>query len=213
VFACVRRCGGLPLEMSTRLRHARVSPATLVIAAVVIAAMAVVPATASAVSRKQSCIAALGAVGVSRSEVKDANLVVGTNGDDSFSTTSQRDLVCGLGGNDLLSGEGVLEGGDVFLGGVGNDVVGFASNVASSGTFYGGPGDDSAVFVEPGGSFFGAEGNDSVRTLSGFFNGGAGDDAVRDLLSGSTFLGGDGLDTVVNAAGGTCVDVEVCGFQ
>jgi Ca2+-binding RTX toxin-like protein len=184
----------------------------LAITAAVIATIAVVPATAGAVSRKQRCIAELAAVGVTRAEVKDANLVVGSDGDDTFSTTSRRDLICGLGGNDLLSGEGVLERGDVFLGGEGNDVVGFASSVASSGTFYGGPGDDSAVFVEPGGNVFGAEGDDSVRTLSGVFDGGAGDDAVRDLLSGSMFLGGDGFDTVVNA-GGTCIDVEVCGFQ
>ena len=62
----------------------------------------------------------------------------GTEGFDSFyfPATAGPDVFCGFGGDDEAA---VLEAGDIFLGGEGNDVV--ISNFG--GTFYGGAGNDT----------------------------------------------------------------------
>lgn len=67
------------------------------------------------------------------------------------------DLVCGCDGSNVL---GSLDGGDVFLGGEGDDVV----ELVQGGIVNGGEGGDLVVILD-----------------GGTFSGGAGEDAVRDL--------------------------------
>jgi hypothetical protein len=84
-------------------------------------------------------------------------------------------VFCGFGGDDgMLTGLVLLDAGDIFLGGDGNDEVGF-----NFGTFNGG------------------EDTDSVEQNFGTFNGDAGDDTVQLNEVGATFNGGEeGTDTV-----------------
>ncbi len=130
-----------------------------------------------------------------------ANVIVGTEGDDTFTEaqlTEGVDLICGFGGADRV--EATLGSGDVFLGGEGNDSV----NTMDGGTFEGGEGIDSVDFMN-GGTFNGGAGNDAVAFLrGGTFNGGEGDDEVIFLENeGTTFNGGPGNDSVFLQFAGT----------
>jgi hypothetical protein len=84
----------------------------------------------------------------------------GTEGGDSFderATEGQPDVFCGFGGADAIT---VLDAGDIFLGGEGNDQV-----TINEGTFYGGAGDDFVAFNR--GTFNGGAGIDTVGTNEG----------------------------------------------
>ena len=72
-----------------------------------------------------------------QSHLLDANIVLGTTGDDDFSgdLTSGPDLICGGAGDDVVD---LLMDDDVFLGQGGNDTV--RTNL---GTFLGGEGNDT----------------------------------------------------------------------
>lgn len=184
----------------------------------------------------QDCKRQLADAGLS--EPAGATYVLGTAGDDDLSAelTDGNDVVCGFAGNDSVQSFAVLRGGDVFLGGDGNDDVraldggtfvggaGSDSGGDLSGTVIGGPDDDAfyilywgtldggdgndSVFETYGGIVNGGAGNDHVGTLLGTFNGGDGDDTV-DFLGGF-FNGGAGTDSVVSKGeGATCTDVEV----
>jgi hypothetical protein len=112
--------------------------------------------------------------------------VGGTEGDDfSLEATDGPDVFCGFGGADGIF---LLDTGDVFLGGTGNDNV-----YINYGTFYGGAGDD--YVSENSGTFYGGAGDDSVSQNSGTFRGGTGNDAVTFINYG-TFYGGAGDDNV-----------------
>src|SRR5665811_78620 len=88
------------------------------------------------------------------------NVVVGTSGNDNFnaSATAGQDLYCGFGGVDSVDG---LPDGDVFFGGVDNDLVG----TVNGGQFIAGDGDDTVTNLLAGeavGIFKGEGGNDPV---------------------------------------------------
>lgn len=114
-------------------------------------------------------------------------------------------LFCGLAGDDVT---GNLASNDQFLGGEGDDWVGYGN-----GSFSGGPGNDRSWFNI--GSFNGGAGDDSVETNSGIFDGGDGNDHVDSnystfngdngddyvLTNYGTFNGGAGNDYVVNDFG------------
>ena len=110
----------------------------------------------------------------------NTNFVSGTDDNESFEdrSTAGQDVFCGFGGMDFVH---ILDTGDVFLGGEGNDGV----NVVDGSTFNGGAGHDHAYILDNG-TFNGGEGNDSVNVLEdGTFNGEADSDVVLYLLGGT----------------------------
>ena len=165
-------------------------------------------ASAAPESGRGRCISELARAGLIGRDVdpRRANFVVGTEGDDVFDSmvTDGVDIICGFGGNDFIE---ILDAGDVFLGGDGNDhvvsnrgtFIGGEGNdevnfIEASGVFNGGAGDDAVSFTDPGTVFNGGDGNDRVAINDGTFNGGPGDDSV-DVNEG-TFNGGEGNDSV-----------------
>jgi hypothetical protein len=106
----------------------------------------------------------------------------GTEGndlDDTFKPPTEGPAVfCGFGGDDQKAR--LMDVGDIFLGGPGDDSVSF-----NYGTFNGGEGIDSVVFNEVTGTFNGEAGNDSVTVNEGTFNGGEGIDSVTTNLGGT----------------------------
>ncbi len=166
---------------------------TAILAAVLLLALVVATPTMAAGENAQGrCIREAAQAGLIGRDTNpsNTNFVAGTEGDDNFTNraTAGRDVFCGFAGDDYIL---ELGEGDLFLGGAGNDEVGFLE----SGTFDGREGNDE-VGYQLGGTFDGGEGDDFVVDLySGTFNGGAGNDEVRHLLGG-TFNGGAGDDTV-----------------
>jgi hypothetical protein len=76
-------------------------------------------------------------------------------------------VFCGFGGDDgMLTGLVLLDPGDIFLGGDGNDFVGFNTN---EGTVNGGEGDDFVDANFEGSTFIGGAGNDTVGSNQGTF--------------------------------------------
>jgi Ca2+-binding RTX toxin-like protein len=168
------------------------------------------PASAQAKPNKGRCISELAKAGLIGRDTNpgQANIIVGTEGDDTFVVgqfTEGVDLVCGFGGNDRVYDADpsvVLMGpGDVFLGGDGNDSV--FLQLSEGAIFVGGAGNDS-VGQNRGGTVIGGDGNDTVLfNDQGTFDGGAGNDEVHFLTEGfaghegpSIFNGGDGDDHV-----------------
>ena len=116
----------------------------------------------------------------------------GTAGRDIFTATDgQSEVFCGFGGDDEID---ILQAGDIFLGGDGNDYV-----LGNLGTFYGGDGNDSVVSNY--GTYNGGDGNDSAFRNEGTFNGEAGDDLI--YYNFGTFNGGAGDDSVTVLNSGT----------
>lgn len=125
----------------------------------------------------QQCQRELAAAGLTAPP--DANYILGTPGDDTFSLTAGNDVICGFAGNDSADEVSI---NDIFIGGDGNDFV----YTMDGGTFNGGNGDDGVNMM-----------------LHGTFNGGDGNDRVVGEQSGGTFNGGDGNDRVAALYGGT----------
>jgi opacity protein-like surface antigen len=103
----------------------------------------------------------------------------GTEGDDALNYpdlgTGGPYVFCGFGGGDSIE---TLRGGDIFLGGAGNDVV-LGNN---QGIFYGQEGDDSVLNNQ--GTVYGGAGNDFVQNNRGTFDGGEGTDLVQRNFGG-----------------------------
>lgn len=136
--------------------------------------------------------------------------VGGTKGDDDFTgkATAGQDVFCGFGGTDSIR---TLDQGDIFLGGVDDDLV----NEDTYGTFYGGAGSEYVSYNR--GTFYGSAGNDyagynystfyggadsdQVTANEGTFYGQMGDDSVYNNFG--TFYGGDGADVVTSHDSGT----------
>ncbi|MBN1859090.1 VWA domain-containing protein [Candidatus Bipolaricaulota bacterium] len=125
-----------------------------------------------------------------------ANLIIGTEGNDTLIGTSGNDLIYGLGGNDMIIG---LEGNDILIGGDGADVM---EGCAGDDLLFGEAGDDLV---------FGGIGNDTVC-------GGAGHDSLEgeegeDWLDGGTgcdtLLGGPGRDRLSGDAGDLMLEGEI----
>lgn len=200
--------------------------------AILVVAATTTSAGAQSNALRGRCISELAEAGVigRGSNPGQANIVVGTEGDDDFGTsatdpgqlTDGVDLVCGFGGDDTIEccDQGLADSfsdGDVFLGGAGNDAVVFlrqgstffggagddrADWIFEDSTFHGGDGADFSAFLE-GGTFNGGDGPDELVFLNeGTFNGDAGEDVVTFLLGG-TFNGGEGVDSVAFQTDGT----------
>jgi hypothetical protein len=131
-----------------------------------------------------------------------------------------------LEGNDVFCGfrepnfTDRLEAGDIFISGAQFDGVGINNGTVygqeggdlvgtNSGTFYGGAGAD--FVIDNFGTYYGQEGNDGVdiNHPEGTFDGGADDDSVNQM-DGGTFDGGDGTGDSVSVYNGGCViNVEI----
>ncbi|WP_456389577.1 hypothetical protein, partial [Profundibacter sp.] len=134
-----------------------------------------------------------------------ANILNGTEGDDTFFGLGGDDTISGLAGNDRLDGgdgDDTLngdDGQDTLIGGTGDDtLIGGTSEDDLRDTIYGGDGND---IID------GGYGNDELRgdagndTIAGGFGadrviGGTGDDVLTGSALGDEIFGGEGSDFV-----------------
>jgi len=131
--------------------------------------------------------------------------VVGTDGNDTLSgfddpTTSERDVIWSLAGNDVVSG------------GNGDDIL---CGISGADTLYGGPGDDSILGASESSFLYGGDGSDHLHGLGGAdtMYGEGGDDYDRIFIASGDLAGmyggagndwmsgGDGKDWVVGQNG------------
>lgn len=155
----------------------------------------------SATRRMIFMLVALGVAIVLASGVALADIINGTNGDDTITGTAGGDLIDGRDGNDTISG---LAGADDVVGGLGDDAL------------YGG--DLNTDIADDGGSNIeGGGGNDDIVGSSGadILEGGPGAD---NLLEGpendaaeEEMYGGDGDDTLNAVSTPAYKDVVSCG--
>lgn len=186
------------------------------------------PDVTEAKTKQQRCLdAAAAELGHAIKSPGRYNIVVGTRRADTFVPTTERDLFCGFGGNDLVEGR-ALRRGDIAIGGRGHDGV----IVLNGGRFFGGPQGDVVGWLHTGrfeagpgndvvallkrGVFVGGEGHDRILGGSGLgfegpgtFIAGPGDDVVEEQ-SGGTFRGGAGFDSVLLYSGGSLFGVQSC---
>jgi Tol biopolymer transport system component len=109
-------------------------------------------------------------------------LIVGTSGADVLTGTDQNDTLDGRGGDDLLQG---LAGDDALFGRAGNDTLDGGFN---DDTLYGGPGDDRLDGGFENDKLFGGDGNDDL-------DGGRGDDELHGGRGNDTLNGGSDSPT------------------
>ena len=130
----------------------------------------------------------------------NANVMIGTDGDDTITGTSGSDLIATFNGADtvnaaagndkVLGGQGV----DTFNGQDGNDhLYGYAGNDVLTG----GAGDDKVL---------GGLGNDTI-------NGGAGDDDLRGESGNDTITSGAGSDTITGGLGDDTINIDGAGTK
>lgn len=130
---------------------------------------------------------------------------VGTPYNDTLHGTAYADVICGLGGNDVIFG---YSGNDVIDGGVGTDKI-YGGRGADR--LYGQDGYDTLSGQEDNDRIEGGVGNDIIATAAGadVVIAGPGHDYVdlgdgNDWVDGSTgsdkILGGTGTDTIVGGA-------------
>jgi len=93
-----------------------------------------------------------------------ANALVGTEGDDTLSSSDPYETIYALGGNDLVTG---LVGYHQVYAGGGDDTVDLGTD---SGSVQGGDGDDSLISTSGGGYLSGDDGNDTISGGSGLNN-------------------------------------------
>jgi hypothetical protein len=131
---------------------------------------------------------------------QDANIIIGTDGDDHIRGTNGDDLIFGLDGDDEINGRG---GNDVIFGCGGNDKINAGKGddfvIGDSADFFGDPtntngGDDKIN---------GGKGDDEIRGGPGDddINGGAGMDEIFGNQGDDEIRGGPGDDFVVGGFG------------
>jgi VCBS repeat-containing protein len=117
----------------------------------------------------------------------------GTNGADVVYGTEGEDTISGMKGNDFLYGEA---GGDTIHGNAGHDYIS------------GGDGDDQ-LFGDKGNDYlFGGTGHDHLSGGSGndYLFGGSGDDTLHGGAGNDLLVGGPGNDTLDGGAGNDVID-------
>lgn len=112
--------------------------------------------------------------------VENADIVIGTSGDDTITGSTRNDLILGLGGNDTVSGTG---GHDCVWGGPGHDVL---DGGKGRDRLHGEGGDDKVDGGPDDDVLAGGAGTDAVK-------GGPGDDVVT-IASGE--VGAGSLETI-----------------
>ncbi len=105
--------------------------------------------------------------------------VVGTQGNDDFSTPLTKGVICGRGGDDQIAG---FSSSDVLDGGTGNDVI---FGKSGSDLIFGGKGNDTIIA---------GNGNDTI-------DGGAGKDRIDAGAGNDRIIGGLGKDVINGNAG------------
>lgn len=108
-----------------------------------------------------------------------ANVIYGTEGNDTLYGTPGSDLIYGLAGDDFIIG---LGGNDILIGGDGNDII------------EGGVGDDLLLGDAGDDLLFGGTGNDLLC-------GGPGADSLEGEAGDDTLCGGEGVDTLLGGSG------------
>jgi Domain of unknown function DUF11/RTX calcium-binding nonapeptide repeat (4 copies) len=129
--------------------------------------------------------------------------VVGTQGDDTLAAGSPGDVVCGLGGNDVLTG---VEGDETLNGGSGDDAL---SGDPGNDVLDGGNGTDTATYatsaegvradLEAGAATVGAE-TDTLTDVEDLI-GSPFDDHLTGSAGPNRIAGGDGLDLLFGGDG------------
>lgn len=140
-----------------------------------------------------------------------ADLLRGSDADNSIDGLAGNDTIHGLGGNDTLIGG---DGNDMIYGGLGNDVerAGAGDDLVN-----GGEGDDSIEGESGNDSMNGGNGNDTIRggdgndTLIGsnginHLDGGAGDDKIHGGIDADLLIGGDGNDYLSGSTGNNTME-------
>lgn len=144
-------------------------------------------------------------------EFNNANVIYGTEGNDTIHGTSGKDVIIALEGNDKVFGKG---GNDCIVGGIGNDELrGETGNDLvfgglDSDTLWGGNGNDSLFGGEGTDTIRGENGNDIVHGDSGndVLLGGNGNDELHGGLDNDTLSGENGSDTLYGNDGNDSLD-------
>ena len=125
----------------------------------------------------------------------NANVIIGTDGDDTISGTSGSDLIASFNGADTVNG---LAGNDKILGGSGVDTINGGDN---DDHIYGYAGNDILAGDAGADKVLGGLGNDTIR-------GGAGDDDLRGETGDDTIYTGAGTDTVTGGLGNDTIIID-----
>jgi Ca2+-binding RTX toxin-like protein len=125
----------------------------------------------------------------------NANVVIGTDGDDSITGTSESDLIASFNGTDTVNG---LAGNDKILGGAGVDTINGGDN---DDHIYGYAGADILSGDADDDKILGGLDNDTIR-------GGAGDDDLRGEAGDDTIYTGAGSDTVTGGLGDDTIIID-----
>ena len=125
----------------------------------------------------------------------NANVVIGTDGDDNINGTSGSDLIASFNGTDTVNG---LAGNDKILGGSGVDTINGGDN---DDHIYGYAGADILSGDADADKILGGLDNDTIR-------GGDGDDDLRGEAGDDTIYTGSGSDTVTGGLGDDTIIVD-----
>ena len=123
--------------------------------------------------------------------------IMGTEGDDRLRGTSERDVICALGGDDEIDGRG---GDDIIRAGSGNDTI-YAQT--GNDTIYGGRGHDAILGHRGNDIIYGGLGDDEIWGGGGDDTiwGGFGADEIRGEADNDTLHGEDGPDLIHGGRG------------
>ena len=125
----------------------------------------------------------------------NANVIIGTDGDDTITGTSGSDLIATFNGTDTVN---ALAGDDKILGGSGVDTINGGDN---DDHIYGYAGADVLSGDADADKILGGLDNDTIR-------GGAGDDDLRGEAGNDTIYTGTGSDTVTGGLGNDTIIID-----
>jgi Ca2+-binding RTX toxin-like protein len=125
----------------------------------------------------------------------NANVIIGTDGDDTITGTSGSDLIATFNGTDTVN---ALAGNDKILGGSGVDTINGGDN---DDHIYGYAGNDVLAGDADADKILGGLDNDTIR-------GGAGNDDLRGEAGNDTIYTGTGSDTVTGGLGDDTIVID-----
>jgi Ca2+-binding RTX toxin-like protein len=125
----------------------------------------------------------------------NANVIIGTDGDDTITGTSGSDLIASFNGTDTVNG---AAGNDKILGGSGVDTINGGDN---DDHIYGYAGNDVLAGDADADKILGGLDNDTIR-------GGAGNDDLRGEAGNDTIYTGTGSDTVTGGLGDDTIVID-----
>jgi Ca2+-binding RTX toxin-like protein len=125
----------------------------------------------------------------------NANVIIGTDGNDTIAGTSGSDLIASFNGDDTVN---AAAGNDKILGGSGVDTINGGDN---DDHIYGYAGADILSGDAGADKILGGLGNDTIR-------GGAGDDDLRGEAGDDTIYTGAGTDTITGGLGDDIIVID-----